>query len=381
MHLQRLSRTSPRQIAASHTAHSAPGLLTCARLRPGMKTFFMLTMLVEQASAVGSPVAVKGGNMCAGYDSAADDYRIYYGPCDTVAQFATGTQPMFSAGMTGCALISGADGAYLTDETTFAELLNHVPGSEMSHATSLTAGTFKYSLAAAAAGFGDRTFKRSTFPGHNNSGAQAAFATAFYLATEGSIALAYNDFPTPHDAEHLTSSICVGDVGVGTCASRKTITAGDLKFALFGMIGGTGLAAKLAAKTHLGFRQVVKVHNIVPTAMTFNGGSKTIDNIGTTSVTDFELTFAGGAKVKHTFDRRYTVGPLSDCVDEGGAVTGATAAAPDNKNSKCTPTANTKNRDLVIKAKKVDGTTVQFDYLFPIVASSAGGDGLGKDVS
>ena len=82
-------------------------------------------LLVGEASAARkiavADVAGSANKMCAGYDDASDDYKIYYGPCASAAAFGTGA-PYFTSELTNVALVSGGDSAYLTNASE-AELL------------------------------------------------------------------------------------------------------------------------------------------------------------------------------------------------------------------------------------------------------------------
>ena len=73
-------------------------------------------LLLTTATAVGATLQVsKGGGMCAGYNDASDDYKVYYGPCNSADTVATSGRPYFSVEITGMGVISGSDTDYLSD--------------------------------------------------------------------------------------------------------------------------------------------------------------------------------------------------------------------------------------------------------------------------
>jgi hypothetical protein len=298
---------------------------------------------------------IKGGDMCAGYDDASDDFKIYYGPCASAETVATTeTTPYFTAETQEMALISGGDSAYLTDTSKITEV--DATGT-YSNADADQVGpggaTFAYVIGQATA----------TADGLDATG---TFGTAFYLVQTGSISTSTNTFPTESDGTG-TVDICIAEITDGVCGDARTWNAGSLKYTLYGHLEGADVTTALDGQDYIGVRQHVTLQRFDPETVsaTFNDGIE-LGAMGGTDVTSFSLDF-DGKKVTHTFPSKYNVGSSTDCATESD---GATTCP--------TTVANSFTRDIKIKVSPDgSGQGVYFDYLFALAPSASGvNDGL-----
>jgi len=303
---------------------------------------------------------VKAGDLCAGYDNAANDFKIYYGPCESAATIATTeTTPYFTAETQDMALIKDDDSSYLTDASK-VDVIDPHAGSSTAQAdlTDPTGGgKFAYVLGLAEASA-------------DGLDATGLFGTAFYLVTEGTVTSDTNAFPTQVNGQGDYAEVCISEISNGVCGAARSWSQGDLKYTLFGHLTGTQTAEALANYKYLGVRQHVTLQRFDEETVTayFNDGVDLTD-MGGTDVKSFTLTFDGTHKVTHVFPNKYNVGNSADCE---AAVEGLAA---------CPTTAdNSFTRDVKIKVSadgSAAGNGVFFDYLFALEPSTEGGsDGL-----
>jgi hypothetical protein len=231
----------------------------------------------------------------------------HQGPCESAATVATTeTTPYFTAETRNMALISGGDSAYLTDASKITEI--DATGTYAHADMDLDAGgggTYAYVIGQATAS-------------HPSLDATGFFGTAFYLAQTGTISTSTNAFPSQADGT-APIDVCISEITNGVCGPARTWSAGHLKYSLFGHLSGDDLTDALAGKDYLGVRQHVTLQRYVPetvdmTTATFNGGIE-LRNMGSTDVTSFTLTFAGGETATHTFPTKCasTAPPFAFC--------------------------------------------------------------------
>jgi hypothetical protein len=332
-------------------------------------------LLVGEASAARkiavADVAGSANKMCAGYDDASDDYKIYYGPCASAAAFETGA-PYFTSELTDVALVSGGDSAYLTNASE-AELLGDPTKLITKSEEGKKAGDAEYAYVAAAAAFGTTTGDL------DEAGASAILGAAYYMVQKGTIKSNYNYFPVLVDGKFdKNAAACISPIEGGKCSaagSGQTWSAGDLKFTILGQTGGTGLATKVNGKDYVGFRTHVNAGNLGSDASVYFNGqtSKTIATIGTADVTSFAVTWTGG-EVTHKFPTKYNVGQTKEILNKGDP------GADEDADFTTKVTSNTATRTVKIKVSGKEAGKLDIDYLDGLIAikpSKAGAkDGL-----
>eukprot|EP01043_Picozoa_sp_COSAG02_P015740 COSAG02_NODE_678_length_18586_cov_39.649375_8_plen_364_part_00 len=301
--------------------------------------------------------------MCAGTDDAGDDFKIYYGPCNSADTVATSGRPYFTLQITGMGVISGTDTDYLSDPATYATPANPsgTPFRSAEANVETTDGTGTYAYVSASTGVGDGKFTAAS----GDSGVGGYFGAAFYLGQSGSVSTNTNKFPAPDQESTHSFVACIGQITDGTCGTGITLSPGALKFSLWGAIGGDNLVTAIDGKTYIAYRTEVGLHQAGAATVTFNDGTSLADLNGA-DVTSFTIT-KGADNVSHVFPSTYNVGSTADC-------------SPTGNKYICNPTAsNSFTRSVKIKASAVPGDSdkVQLDYLFAIGPSSGSvNDGL-----
>ena len=218
-----------------------------------MKTLLLTLALAGRTHGVLQ--VAKGGGMCAGYDDAGDNPKIYYGACDSADTVTTSGKPYFTVEMVGMGVITGTDTAYLT-ESSQATMMDPigVPYKESDVYVPSGAGS-TYAYIAATTGVGDGKFTAAT----GESGAGAYFGTAFYLFQTGSLTSNTNTFPAPNEEATHEIEVCIVPIVDGVCGAARTWSAGDLKFSIYGAVGGDELATQIDGKSYLGFRTQISL--------------------------------------------------------------------------------------------------------------------------
>jgi hypothetical protein len=310
-----------RTLSRVRRSGTAPRRVTTVATHVNMMKSLSLALLAGALSGARAEIQlVKGGDMCAGYNSDSDDFKIYYvrprppaprplwslarpdavrsaplcccvtqGPCESADTLATDaeTTPYFTAETQDMALIKDGDSAYLTDDSKVEQI--DATGTFSDAQTDRDGGdgsTYAYVIGQATAG---------------DSTASGTFGTAFYLVQSGSITSAYNTFPAAADGSGEVN-VCISEITNGVCGAERTWNAGDLKYTLYGHIEGTDIGATVADYDYLGVRQHVTLQRFDPDTVsaTFNDGIA-LEDMGGTDVTGFTLTFAGGKTASHTF--------------------------------------------------------------------------------
>lgn len=151
---------------------------------------------------------VTGGvKMCAGYDDASDDYRVYYGPCTSTSGFEKKEMPIFSAEITNATVISGGDSKYLTDDSkvhSIGKADKNVSKAEKD----VKDGDSTYALIGAASAHG------TTDGDLEKCDACAVLGAAYYLVQKGKISTNYNTFPVLDEGKfNKSAAACI-------CGSR-----------------------------------------------------------------------------------------------------------------------------------------------------------------
>eukprot|EP01047_Picozoa_sp_COSAG01_P061389 COSAG01_NODE_7663_length_3105_cov_1.842805_1_plen_782_part_00 len=329
-----------------------------------------------------------GMNMCA----AEKDDTVYYGPCNSVAEFTTPNIPYFTIDLLGAGTITGDDNDYLTDSSK-AGLITGIPGTYQSKGQILSnhakleqvmaVGTCSPGSTDRPSRIGDCANPTST-TSENISGMMGA---AYYLATADRLSTNKNVFPaydgddsiTGGEAQFpsLTAEICIVDVVDGVCGAAKDFEPGAFKYSFFGWFGGTQYEALVAPLSYLAYRTQVDLENApADTVLSFNNGISSVDFLDSsrsdygTDVHNFTLTFGNGSEsVIHDFVKSYTVGNVDNVTRNGTHY--STMDAPGHLFS----------RDIKIKASYANGVNLDqgcyLDYLFHVQPSAAGvPDGL-----
>jgi hypothetical protein len=320
-------------------------------------------LLLTAATAVRATLQMsKGGGMCAGYNDASNDFKVYYGPCTSADTVATSGRPYFSVEITGMGVISGSDTDYLSDPATYATQATPfgTPYKDGDAGVTASAGN-TYAYVAASTGVGDGKFTAAS----GDTGVGGYFGAAFYLGQSGSISTSVNKFPAPDQEDTHSFVACIGQITDGECGTGITLDPGSLKFSLYGAVGGDNLATALDGKSYIGFRTEVGLYQAGDATVTFNDGTSLADLNGA-DVTSFTIT-KGDDSVSHVFPSTYNVGSTADC-------------SPTGNNYICDTTAdNSFTRPVKIKAAAVagDSSKIALDYLFAIAPSSESvNDGL-----
>ena len=300
--------------------------------------------------------------MCAGYNDASNDFKVYYGPCTTADTVATSGRPYFSVEITGMGVISGSDTDYLSDPATYAMQATPfgTPYKDGDAGVTASAGN-TYAYVAASTGVGDGKFTAAS----GDTGVGGYFGAAFYLGQSGSIPTNVNKFPAPDQEDTHSVVACIGQITDGECGTGITLDPGSLKFSLYGAIGGDNLATALDGKSYIGFRTEVGLYQAGDATVAFNNGTSLADLNGV-DVTSFTIT-KGDDSVSHVFPSTYNVGSTADC-------------SPTGNHYICDTTeGNSFTRPVKIKATAVagDSSKVALDYLFSVAPSSESvNDGL-----
>ena len=323
------------------------------------------TALLLALTATGVEAALrfaKGGGMCAGMDDAGTDYKIYYGPCNSADTVATSGRPYFTLEITGMGVISGSDTDYLSDPAASTQATpSGTPFRAADADVETVDGAATYAYVSASTGVGDGKFTAAS----GDSGVGGYFGASFYLGQTGAVSTNVNKFPAPDQESTHSFVACIGQITDGECGTGISLSPGNLKFSLFGAIGGDNIATAIDGKSYIGYRTEVGLYQAGGATVTFNNGISLTDLNGA-DVTSFTIT-KGDDTVSHVFPSTYNVGSTTDCSPVG------------NKYVCDTTADNSFTRSVKIKASAVagDSNKVAFDYLFAVAPSSSSvNDGL-----
>jgi hypothetical protein len=311
-------------------------------------------------------------NMCLGLDvdtctSAEDCSKTYMGPCGTAAAptlyFATYAEKLM--------LVINDDTAtqYQTDTSKQHQVGEYVGGPAsgyMDYTKSETKGsaTVAYSMT-------------GNFVKDAVAASGGYIGIANYLVTDGTMTSNTNEFYLPRDftdaqqsrtieAGQGTSSYgatygpfetCIVEADGSNCGAPTSLAEGSQKFTVFGFPTG-GQFSMPTGSSFCGVRTVVDLIDSAgkATTITFNGGTYTLDTIGSTQITSVEY-FSDSGSMAYTFPTKYNVGTL-----------------PTDKTSTTMAAAPTQRLDITLRATKMSDSKFYLDYLFNAQASNGGTD-------
>ena len=155
---------------------------------------------------------------------------------------------------------------------------------------------------------------------------------------------------TPRDESQIGApngphTVCIADGSSGTCSGERIFAPGAILNSVFGytyeMTPGQyntqvqdGLDAGVLPDptTHLGIRQIFQATGFDPSGLTFNGGSKTLNDLGTTDVTDISIPVThegvGYGHIKFKFPAKYNYGSTLSVSGQSTGTVEVTGAAP-----------------------------------------------------
>eukprot|EP00746_Dinoflagellata_sp_MGD_P147545 gnl/MRDRNA2_/MRDRNA2_79886_c0_seq3.p1 gnl/MRDRNA2_/MRDRNA2_79886_c0~~gnl/MRDRNA2_/MRDRNA2_79886_c0_seq3.p1 ORF type:complete len:407 (-),score=63.79 gnl/MRDRNA2_/MRDRNA2_79886_c0_seq3:213-1409(-) len=193
-----------------------------------------------------------------------------------------------------------------------ADLSIDVPMSEVENngyvdKTTYAGSNYSYSYVMAGAFFGQDPVNSGFYMGcaqyHLMKGSIETQLNNFWAATTpGQVATAAGGAPNGPYA------ICISEISGGECGAARTFSTGAYKFSLFGYTRGDSYSA-VADVTYVAFRMKFKMVGMTGALVTFNGGTKTLDDIGSDNITDILIT-AGGKQFNMSFPQKYNVGSI-----------------------------------------------------------------------